>query len=42
MKYKCDIKTDTILKHKAMFNVDGSKIRKCMHHDETYALVTNW
>ena len=39
---KQDIKTGTVLKHKVRLNVDGSKIKKGIHYDETYAPVTNW
>jgi len=42
MKRKRDIKTGAILKHKARLNIDGSKMKKGVHFDETYAPVANW
>ena len=42
MKRKRDITSGQILKHKARLNVDGSKMRKGIHYDETYSPVANW
>ena len=41
MKHKGNIKTGTILKHKARLNTDGSKMRKGMYYNKTYTLVAN-
>ena len=42
MKRKREIATGKILKHKARLNVDGSKMRKGIHCNETYSPVANW
>ena len=42
MKRKIDIQSGKILKCKARLNVDGSKMKKGMHYDETCAPVANW
>ena len=42
MKRKRDIKTQKIKKYKARLNLDGSKQRKGIHYDQTYAPVTSW
>ena len=42
MKRKRDIQTGKIIKCKARLNIDGSKMKKGIHYDETYAPVANW
>lgn len=42
MKRKRDIKTQRIKKHKARLNIDGSRMQKGVHYDETYAPVASW
>ena len=42
MKRKRDIKTRKIKKYKARLNLDGSRQRKGIHYDQTYAPVTSW
>ena len=42
MKRKRDIESGRIIKHKARLNVDGSKMKKGVHYDETYSPVANW
>jgi len=42
MKRKRDIKTGKIIKHKARLNIDGSRMKKGIHYEETYAPVANW
>ena len=42
MKRKRDIMTRAITKYKARLNVDGSRMKKGLHHDETYAPVAKW
>ena len=42
MKRKWDVSTGNILQHKARLNVDGSKMKKGVHYDETYTHVANW
>jgi Reverse transcriptase (RNA-dependent DNA polymerase) len=42
MKRKRDIRTRTIKKWKARLNVDGSRMQKGIHYDETYAPVASW
>lgn len=42
MKRKRDIKTQRIKKHKARLNIDGSRMQKGIHYDETYAPVASW
>jgi len=42
MKRKRDIKTGLIKKYKARLNIDGSKMRKGMHYNETYSPVASW
>ena len=42
MKRKRDIKTRQVKKYKARLNLDGSKQRKGVHYDQTYAPVTSW
>ena len=42
MKRKRDISSGQILKHKDRLNIDGSKMRKGIHYDETYSPVANW
>lgn len=42
MKRKRDIKTREVKKWKARLNIDGSRIVKGVHYDETYAPVASW
>ena len=42
MKRKRNISTGKVLKYRARLNIDGSKMRKRIHYDETYAPVVNW
>jgi hypothetical protein len=42
MKRKRDIKTQRVKKHKARLNIDGSRMKKGIHYDETYAPVASW
>ena len=42
MKRKRDIKTRQIKKYKARLNIDGSRMKKGVHYDETYAPVASW
>ena len=42
MKRKRDIKTGKIKKYKARLNVDGSRTKKGVHYEETYAPVAKW
>ena len=42
MKRKRDIRTRKIKKYKARLNLDGSRQRKGIHYDQTYAPVTSW
>ena len=42
MKRKRDIQTRDIKKYKARLNIDGSKMIKGVHYDETYAPVASW
>jgi hypothetical protein len=42
MRRKRDIKTRQIKKHKARLNVDGSKMIKGLHYDESYSPVASW
>ena len=42
MKRKGDIRTRAIKKHKARLNVDGSRMKKGIHYDETYSPVASW
>ena len=42
MKRKRDIKTRKVKKYKARLNIDGSKMKKGIHYDETYAPVASW
>ena len=42
MKRKRDIRTRRIKKYKARLNLDGSRQRKGIHYDQTYAPVTSW
>ena len=42
MKRKRDIKTREIKKYKARLNLDGSRQKKGIHYDRTYAPVTSW
>ena len=42
MKRKRDIMTRAIIKYKARLNIDGSRIKKGLHYEETYAPVAKW
>ena len=42
MRRKRDIKTREIKKYKARLNVDGSRMKKGIDYDETYAPVATW
>jgi hypothetical protein len=42
LKRKRDIKTRLVKKYKARLNVDGSRMKKGQHYDQTYAPVASW
>ena len=42
MKRKRDIKTRKVKKYKARLNIDGSRMKKGIHYNETYAPVASW
>ena len=42
MRRKRDIKSRTIKKYKARLNIDGSRMQKGLHYDQTYAPVVSW
>ena len=42
MKRKRDIKTRRVKKYKARLNIDGSRMQKGKHYDQTYAPVAKW
>ena len=42
MKRKRDIRTRKVKKHKARLNIDGSRMIKGVHYDQTYAPVASW
>ena len=42
MKRKRDIMTRAITKYKARLNIDGSRMKKGLHYEETYAPVAKW
>ena len=42
MKRKRNIKTREIKKYKARLNIDGSRMKKGIHYDQTYAPVASW
>ena len=42
LRRKRDIRTRVLKKHKARWNVDGSKKIKGQHYDETYAPIARW
>ena len=42
MRRKRDIKTGTIKKYKARLNIDGSRMQKGIHYDQSYAPVASW
>jgi hypothetical protein len=42
MKRKQDIKTRQVKKWKARLNIDGSRMKKGIHYDQTYAPVAQW
>ena len=42
MRRKRDIKTRAVKKYKARLNIDGSRMRKGVDYDDTYAPVAKW
>ena len=42
MRRKRDIKSGTIKNYKARLNIDGSRMRKGIHYDQSYAPVASW
>ena len=42
MKRKRDIKTQKVKKYKARLNIDGSRMIKGKHYDQTYSPVASW
>jgi Reverse transcriptase (RNA-dependent DNA polymerase) len=42
MRRKRDAKTGSIKKYKARLNIDGSRMKRGEHYDETYAPVASW
>ena len=42
LRRKRDIKTRKIKKYKARLNIDGSRMQKGIHYDQTYAPVASW
>ena len=42
MRRKRDIATRKIKKYKAQLNIDGSRMTKGIHYDESYAPVASW
>ena len=42
MKRKRDIKTREVKKYKARLNLDGSRMKKGIHFDKSYAPVVRW
>ena len=42
MKRKQYIKTISIDKWKARLNIDGSRMKRRIHYDQTYVLVASW
>ena len=42
MKQKRDLRTGEVESWKARLNLDGSKMRKGIHYDETYSPVAAW
>ena len=42
MKRKRDIRSREIKKYKARLNIDGSRMKKGVHYDQTYAPVASW
>ena len=42
MKRKRDIRTRKVKKYKARLNIDGSRMQKGKHYDNTYAPVASW
>ena len=42
IKRKRDIQSGKINKHKARLTVDGSKMKKGVHFEETYSPIANW
>ena len=42
MKRKRDIKSRKVKKYKARLNIDGSRMVKGLHYDQTYAPVASW
>ena len=42
MRRKRDIRTGKIKKYKARLNIDGSRMQKGLHYDQTYSPVASW
>ena len=42
LRRKRDIKTRKIKKYKARLNIDGSRMQKGVHYDQSYAPVASW
>ena len=42
LRRKRDIKSGTIKKYKARLNIDGSRMQKGIHYDQSYAPVALW
>lgn len=42
MKRKQGIRTREVKRYKAQMNVDGSRMIKGKHYDQTYLLVASW
>ena len=42
MRRKRDIKTQKVKKWRARINFDGSRMRKRVHYDQSYAPITSW
>ena len=42
IKRKRHIKTRKVKKYKARLNLDGSRMRKGEHYEESYSLVAKW
>ena len=42
MKRKRDIRTRKVKKYKARLNIDGSRMQKGKHYDNTHAPVASW
>ena len=42
MRRKRDIKSQKVKKYKARLNIDGSRMKKGIHYDQTYSPVASW